>query len=400
MSYNVYAALEIGTTRTVLAIGECESGEKLAVSAIATIPSSGVRKSQITDISQATQSIRGVIKAIERKTREEGGSIDIANAFLVVNGQHVSADQLSSSISIGGNCVSDVDIDSVIANAHQLSPSGGERTVLEVTEQFFTVDQLGGIISPKGLAGHVLKLDVLNVTADRNRIEDARTAADGAHLELREPLFACTCAADAVLEDHEKKNGVLVLDLGGGSTGYAVYADGFLAATGAVGVGGDHITNDLAHAFQLSMAQAEMLKRNHASAMVQSGDQEERAFIDATSPGMERRSLSRRAINTVTNVRVKELVAMIRERLEAQDLVNRLHSGIVLTGGGAQLRDLDMLIQREMGTSVRIGKPLYVDGLDGEEFPAACAAIAGALMYANRNYEEHSFLDRLKGIFK
>ena len=387
MSYNVYAALEIGTTRTVLAIGECESGEKLAVSAIATIPSSGVRKSQITDISQATQSIRGVIKAIERKTREEGGSIDIANAFLVVNGQHVSADQLSSSISIGGNCVSDVDIDSVIANAHQLSPSGGERTVLEVTEQFFTVDQLGGIISPKGLAGHVLKLDVLNVTA-------------GAHLELREPLFACTCAADAVLEDHEKKNGVLVLDLGGGSTGYAVYADGFLAATGAVGVGGDHITNDLAHAFQLSMAQAEMLKRNHASAMVQSGDQEERAFIDATSPGMERRSISRRAINTVTNVRVKELVAMIRERLEAQDLVNRLHSGIVLTGGGAQLRDLDMLIQREMGTSVRIGKPLYVDGLDGEEFPAACAAIAGALMYANRNYEEHSFLDRLKGIFK
>lgn len=400
MSYNIYAALEIGTSRTVLAVAECETGSKLAVTSIASIPSIGVRKSQITDIEQASQSIRGVIGAIERKAKQDGGSIDIANAFLVVNGQHISANQLSSTVSISGKTVSDEDIEDVVNSARQLGPSGGERVGLDIVEQDFSVDQRGGILSPKNIAGHVLKLNVLCISAEKNRIEDARTAADAVHLELRDPLFSCTCAADAVLEDYEKKNGVLVLDFGGGSTGYAVYADGYLVSTGAIGVGGDHITNDLAQAFQLSSAHAEILKQQNASAVVSSLDSDDRIVIEPQSIGQNERTVSRRTVNIVTNARVKELIAMIRERLEEHDLINRLHAGIVITGGGAQLKDLDLLLQRELGTSVRIGKPIHIDGLEEEEFPAACASIAGALIYAHRNYEEHSIFDTLKGIFR
>lgn len=400
MSYNIYAALELGTTRTVLAVAECETGKQLTVTSLASIPSSGVRKSQITDIEQAKQSIRGVIGEIERKAKKDGGSIDIANAFLVVNGQHVSADQLSSTIAVNNKTVSDEDIENVIANAHQLTPGGGERIGLDIIEQDFCVDQRGGILSPKNIAGHVLKLNVLSISADKNRIEDARTAAEAAHLELRDPLFACTCAAEAVLQDHEKKNGVLVLDLGGGSTGYAVYSDGYLVTTGAIGVGGDHITNDLAQAFQLSNARAEMLKREHASAVVSSLEEEDRITVDPSTPGMDARSISCRAVNIVVNARVKEMIAMIREKLEEQDLINRLHSGIVITGGGARLKDIDLMLQREIGTTVRIGKPLYIDGLGKEEFPAEFASIAGALIYAHKNYEEHSLFDTLKGIFR
>lgn len=400
MSYNIYAALELGTTRTVLAVAECETGKQLTVTSLASIPSSGVRKSQITDIEQAKQSIRGVIGEIERKAKKDGGSIDIANAFLVVNGQHVSADQLSSTIAVNNKTVSDEDIENVIANAHQLTPGGGERIGLDIIEQDFCVDQRGGILSPKNIAGHVLKLNVLSISADKNRIEDARTAAEAAHLELRDPLFACTCAAEAVLQDHEKKNGVLVLDLGGGSTGYAVYSDGYLVTTGAIGVGGDHITNDLAQAFQLSNARAEMLKREHASAVVSSLEEEDRITVDPSTPGMDARSISCRAVNIVVNARVKEMIAMIREKLEEQDLINRLHSGIVITGGGARLKDIDLMLQREIGTTVRIGKPLYIDGLEKEEFPAEFASIAGALIYAHKNYEEHSLFDTLKGIFR
>jgi len=400
MSYNIYAALELGTTRTVLAVAECETGKKLTVTSLASIPSVGVRKSQITDIEQAKQSIRGVISEIERKAKKEGGSIDIANAFLVVNGQHVSADQLSSTIAVNNKTVSDEDIENVVANAHQLTPGGGERVGLDIIEQDFCVDQRGGILSPKNIAGHVLKLNVLSISADKNRIEDARTAAEAAHLELRDPLFACTCAAEAVLQDHEKKNGVLVLDLGGGSTGYAVYSDGYLVTTGAIGVGGDHITNDLAQAFQLSNARAEMLKREHASAVVSSLEEEDRITVDPSTPGMDARSISCRAVNIVVNARVKEMIAMIREKLEEQDLINRLHSGIVITGGGARLKDIDLMLQREIGTTVRTGNPLYIDGLDQEEFPAEFASIAGALIYAHKNYEEHSLFDTLKGIFR
>ena len=400
MSLTVHAALEIGTTRTVMAIGECESGGEIEITSIAKIPSTGIRKSVITDIDDAATGIKALLKQIENESKKQGGSIDIANAFLVVNGQHISADQLSSTLSIAGKKVSDEDIEEISANARQLAPQGGERQALDIIEQDFSVDQTGGILSPKGRAGHVLRLNVLSITGDKNKIQDAKTAADAARLELRDPLFACTCAAEAVLEDHEKKSGVLVLDLGGGSTGYAFYCDGYLVTAGAIGVGGDHITNDLAHAFGISNAQAELLKRRYAAAVMNPEDGEKRATIEVTTPGMDNRTVSMRAVNTVTSVRMKELIAMIRERLESMGLMNRMHTGVVLTGGGAQLRDVDVLIQRELGAGVRIGRPLYVRGLESEDFPAEYAAIAGALMYAHRNYEEHSIFDSLKGIFK
>ena len=101
------------------------------------------------------------------------------------------------------------------------------------------------------------------------------------------------------------------------------------------------------------------------------------------------------------NARLRELFTVIRETLEDQDLLQRLHSGVVLTGGGAAMRDLDELVSRELGMSARIGRPIHVDGLENEKFPAEYAAISGALLFASRNYEEKSMLDSiLKRFFK
>ena len=105
---------------------------------------------------------------------------------------------------------------------------------------------------------------------------------------------------------------------------------------------------------------------------------------------MDNRTISRRALDTVVNARLMELFTVIRETLEDQDILHRLHSGIVLTGGGARLREIDTLAEQILGASVRIGRPLHIDGLENEDFPAAYATIAGALLYAYRNYEEKS----------
>ena len=116
---------------------------------------------------------------------------------------------------------------------------------------------------------------------------------------------------------------------------------------------------------------------------------------------MESRTVSRRALDTVVNARLRELFAVIRETLEDQDLLTRLHAGIVLTGGGAAMRNIDALVQRELGANVRIGRPIHVDGLEEEAFPAAFATIAGVLQYAYRNYEEKPFLKSIfGGLFK
>ena len=398
---NIYAALEIGTTRTVLAIAESESGGKLKVTAHAEIPSRGVRKSQILDMNMATQSIRGVLHDIEKKQKAHGSSITIGNAVLVISGQHVTVTPQVSTVSVSGGRVSTDDVRSVIEDARSRDLPK-DRELLDIVEQDYGLDSLGGILTPKGMSGGVLKLNTLHVHADRNRIADARSAAEAAHLEIREPLLAVTSAADAVLTDQERKNGVLVLDFGGGSTGYAVYYDGFLVTTGVIGVGGDHVSSDIAHAFQTTHSQAEELKIAEASAVLGPSDAgDERVRIPGSSTLMESRTVSRRALDTVVNARMRELLAMIRERLEEGDLLARLHTGTVVTGGASALKDLDALIQRELGTTVRPGRPAHLDGLDDTDYPPSYAAIAGALIYAHRNFEEKPLLNTLFGsLFK
>jgi cell division protein FtsA len=396
---NIYAALEIGTTRTVLAVGEAEQSGRLKVTCHAEIPSTGVRKSQILNIPQATQSIRSVLREIERKQEASGAKITIGNAFLVVSGQHVKADPFSAPVQVENARVNDEAINSVLRAAHTMTLPR-DRELLDIVDQDYVVDGMGGIPSPKGMSGRVLSLNTLQIHADRNRIQDARTAADAAKLEIREPLFAATCAADAVLEDYERRNGALVIDIGGGSTGYAVYSDGYAVTAGVVGVGGDHVTNDIAHAFQTTNAQAEGMKIREASAVVSADGNSPRVRVE---PGentlMDNRTVSRRALDTVVNVRMMELFTVIRETLEDHSLLHRLHAGVVLTGGGARLRDIDTLAARTLCMNVRIGRPMHVDGLDDVEFPAEYATIAGALLYAHRNYEEHSILDGIFGRF-
>ena len=397
---NIYAALEIGTSRTVLAIGESEPGCRLKVTCHAEIPSTGVRKSQILDIPQATQSIRSVLREIERKQDESGSKVTIGNAFLAVSGQHVKADPFFGTTQVEGSRVGPEEINEVLRSAHSMTLPK-DRELLDIVDQDYALDNLSGITSPNGMSGRVLRLNTLQIHADRNSIQNARTAADAAHLEIREPLFAATCAADAVLEDYEKKNGVLVIDLGGGSTGYTVYTDGYPVYTNVLGVGGDHITNDIAHAFQTTNAQAESMKTEEASALIASqSDENPRVKVErGENTLMDNRTVSRLALNTVVNARLLELFTVIRETLEDQDLLHRLHSGVVLTGGGAQLKGVDTLAEQTLGASARIGRPLHVDGLDDEPFPAAYATIAGALLYASRNYEEKSILDGLFGRF-
>ena len=395
---NIYAALEIGTTRTVLAIGEAAVGDKLKVTCHAEIPSTGVRKSQILDINQATQSIRSVLREIEKKQLAVGNSITIGNAFLIVSGQHVKADSFTGTAQIARGKVTAEDMNEVGHNTRAMVLPK-DRELLDFVDRAYGVDDIGGISDPKGMSGRVLKLDAIQIHADANRINNARTAANEAHLEIREPLFAATCVGDAVLSDLEKRNGALVLDIGGGSTGFAAYSDGYLAYTGVIGVGGDHITNDIAHAFQTTQAQAEELKIRDASAMIGTNSGEPRVKIPGSSPLMESRTISRRALDTVVNARLRELFGILREKLEEADLLHRLHAGAFITGGGAAMRGIDALIQRELCMPVRTGVPINVDGLSDERHPEAFASVAGALLYAHRNYEEKSLFRAIFGGF-
>ncbi len=395
----IYAAIEIGTSRTVLAVGSGEAGERLNVTCHAHIPSAGVVKSQIINVSQAAQSVKAVIRSARDSQHAKGTNLSIVNAFLVVSGQHVVCEPFQSVVSIAHGKVENDDIEQVSRKARTMA-LGRDRELVDVFEQTYSVDELAGIASPLGMSGSLLKLNTLQLHAPADRINDAYTAAGEAKLALREPLFAATCAAEAVLDENEKNLGSLVLDLGGGSTGYAVYSGGVVAAAGAIGIGGDHITNDIQTAFLCTRGQAEALKTTEASAILGRTGLGARITLDGTAPGGEARTISRKALDTVTNARCRELAAIVRATLEDLGLLHRLGTGIVLTGGGAYLEGMATLFERELGAAVRIGNPVNVNGLEDAEEPASFAAIAGALICAHRAYEEKSLWQSIKSTVK
>ncbi len=398
---NIYAALEIGTTRTILAVATAKKGEKLKVVACAHIPSTGVRKSTITNMNHATSSVHSVLNEIEKKKLDKAVSLSISTAFLLVNGSHIKADPYQATTAIEGVKVKDSDIDNVLNAAHEwILPR--ERELLDIVDQTFAIDTHGGISEPRGMSGRVLKVNTLQVHADANRIADARTVAENTHLEISEPLCALTCAGEAVLTDRDKRDGVLLIDFGGGSTGFAIYADGTLAALDILAIGGDHVTNDIANAFRTTIQQAETIKINEASALVRpAGEASARVNLPGKSPLVQDRTLSRNGLDTVVNARMRETIGIIRDSLDERGFLGQLTAGVVITGGGAALQGLDELIHRELGMNVRYGRPTCVDGFEEMPHPESFAAIAGALAYAHRTDESKPLFGNLfKGIFK
>ena len=394
------AVLELGTSNTVLAIGEMLPDGRTKIITHCHIPSVGMRKSKIIDLDQVKKSIGSVLRESEKLQLKAGSKITLGNAFLVMSGTHVRTTPLQGSATVARQKVTDTEIGEAQRSLRSFSLPG-DREVIGLYEQGYELDDIGGIADPKGMSGSVLKVHALLVDADADRINDARSATESHHLELRDPLFAVMCAADAVLEERDRQDGSIVIDFGGGTTGYAVFLGGRVITAGTIGVGGDHITNDIAHAFQMTQNQAEVIKTQEASSLpnVQSGASA-RVKMPGDSPLVENRTISRKALNTVTNARLRELLTILREKLDDLDLLHRLHAGAILVGGGAKMRDLPQLVTQTLGMTTRIGVPLYVDGLEDVPDPERLAAVAGALMYVQRNYEEKSIFDFFKGIFK
>ena len=384
------AALEIGTSNTTIAIAEPLAPGRLAVVARGDIPSSGVRKSQITDIDKAKVSIASVLKHLEN---EYGYSI--GRAALAVSGPQIRTRQMVTQWQVD-KTVTENDL----AEIYNRSCDTGleeDRVLLDISELGYGLDGLDGIASPKGMSGRLLKLRTLVVHGSKARVNDARAAANAVKLEISDAYFAGRCAAEAVLTPEDKVAGTLLLDLGGGSTSYVAFADGRMIHAGAIGVGGDHVTNDVRRAFSLSNAQAETVK--HMASATFSPDRTGRVEIPSSLLSAEGGSVSMRALDTVVNARMGELFSVIREELDTAGVLHRLSGGVVLTGGGARMTNIASLARNAFGGTVRIGTLIPgIEGLEKDEFPARYATIAGALLLEQRNSDKQSLLDPLKNL--
>ena len=389
------AALEIGTTRTMIAIAEPLGEGRIRVAAYDSIPSSGVRKSQIVDVAQARYSVSSVQKKLVSQS-----DYAVAQAYLVVSGPQIRTQEASAQVPLPRGVVGDEDIEEIGERMYDITLPA-ERQALEVARLSYGLDVIENIVSTKGMSGHILKLRTLCIHGSAQRIADAKNAADAAKLEILDVCYAGTSAAAAVLTPQQKQDGALVIDLGGGSTNFTAWVDGRLLYADVIGVGGDHVTEDIRDAFAVTVAQAEQLKLASASAMIGPDDASVRIPLPATTPGFNAASISLRALNTVVNARMSELFTIIRTKIDEAELSHRLNAGVFLTGGGSSMKNVLPLASNVFGRPVLLGKIVpEVSGLDNEKNPASLATIVGTLLQTvPTEPPRHSILDFFRNLF-
>lgn len=389
------AALEIGTSRTVVCVGESGESGRMKITGVGTYPTIGVRKGQVIDLSQVRTGIEAAAKQAEKPS-----DVEIWQVLLAVSDGHIQAGGHSGFVPIrsSSHVVSREDIEEVKELAREV-PLDPDRQVLHTVEQTFKVDDQPGIVKPEGMRCSRLELNIMAIHGLKSRIDNAINVTRSAKLEVTDVAFSGVCAALAVLTPEQRRNGVVLIDLGGGTTSYIVYCNDVISAVGCLAIGGDHVTNDIALAFNIPQTRAEDLKRENGCAVIDAEESVGRVTLKA-DVGFEERMISRRALHAVINARLDETFRVVRSKLDESGALPHVGGGVVLTGGGAYLKKAAELAQRVFGLPCRIGQLRNIDGLDGVEQPAALATAAGLALYGRMTYDDRGILSPVKNIFK
>ncbi len=391
------AALEIGTTKTRVLIAEIREDGHLTVVGVGEARSEGVRKGQIVALDAAANGVRAAVQAAEDQS---GRPVDVC--YLALSGGHIRGEVNRGTVHIMNEerLVRQKEMEDVAAAARRMNLPSGRETLHSIGQHYY-VDGQEGVVNPEGMEGSRIELDMLIVHGDGAPMRNTVRAARMASLEVEDVAFSGLCAALAVLTPEQKASGALVLNLGGGMTDYLVYANQMVAAAGAVAVGGDHVTNDIALGLKIPTAQAERLKIEHGAAEIEPARRHEAIPLPAES-GFPGRNVRLGDLHLIAHARLQELLKIIRRDLERRGVLIRLGAGVVLTGGGALLRRLPELVSREYNLPCVIGKPIGVSGLgvaSGAEYATAVGLLRYAAMNGGRSASGARWSDFLRRLF-
>jgi cell division protein FtsA len=377
------AAIEVGTSQVRVLIGEIREDGSLQVLGIGECPSRGVRKSELIDFDAALTCLK-----IALHQAEENADVEVESAYLAVTGGHIQSVVNRGMIPIVGH---DLEIDrehmeSVLDMAKAVNLPG-DREVIHNICQFYYLDDQRGVVNPLGMEASRLSADVLIVHGNANRMRNLVKLVRTVPIEIDSIALGPLVTGLAVLSPEEKELGVLVIDLGGGTTDYLAYADGAIAATGSLAVGGDHVTNDIAKGLNLALADAERVKAESGSAVVDLATRLQRLDLPADT-GPAGRIVKRGDLHTITHLRAEETLTMVKAALDKGDLLQRFGAGVVLTGGGARLSRMTDLTEKVFGLGCRVGRAREISGLASLAGRPECATIIGLLRYAARTREQ------------
>jgi cell division protein FtsA len=347
--------LDIGTYKIGVIVAEV-SDAGADIVGIGTAASKGLAKGVVVDIDATVGAIRQAVEEAELMAGCEIRSVVAGSA-----GAHLKGFNSHGVVAVKSREVAAGDVERVIDAARAVAlPT--DQEVLHVLAQEYVVDDQDGITHPIGMTGVRLEARVHIVTGAVSSGQNVIKCCNRAGLHVRDVLAGPIAAAEAVLTPEERELGVVLVDLGGGTTDVVVYQAGAIRHTAVLAVGGGHVTKDVAAALRTPFAEAERLKQRHGAALASlaaADDLLEVAGLGGRAPQL----ISRRALASVIEPRVEEMFALVRAELERAGAFHGLASGVVVTGGGAALEHTTALAERVFRQPVRIGVPLHLHGL-------------------------------------
>jgi len=373
----LFGVLDVGSTKIACLIGRAESDGSLRVIGFGWQKGRGVRGGGITDLADAEKAIRTAV----------GQAEDMADTSLRSVTANLSCGQPESRLfnvqwPVGGRAVGAEDVQRVVYEARARALSEGRETI-HALPLGFAVDETSDVADPRGLFCDTLTARLHIVDAATSALRNFGVCLSRADLDIAEMVSAPLAAGLAVLVEDERTLGATVVDMGGGTTGMAVFGEGQILHTASLPVGGIHVTNDLARLLSTPVAHAERLKTLYGNAEPSPDD--EREMLPVPLVGEEEHQIARVPRSMVVSIirpRLEETFEMVKERLEASGLSRIAGTRVVLTGGAAQLSGAREMAARIFGRQVRLGRPHGLRGLPEAASGPAFATAAGLLAWA------------------
>lgn len=349
--------LDVGTTKVCAVIAEVADDDSLSILGVGDRPCRGLERGMVVNLEETIQAVTEAVQAAEQMA---GVQVRSVNAGIA--GEHVRSINSTGVIGVSqkGNEITTEDVNRVLEAARAVAIPG-DREVLHVLPRDYRVDDHPGIRDPIGMSGVRLEAQVHIVTVQSTAVRNLLRGIKRAGMQVESLILQPMAAATSVLAGDEEALGVLLLDIGGGTTDIAVFLGGFIGHTAVVGFGGDAVTNDLAVGLRTPIEQAERLKVRHGSAIASHVPAGESVEVPGVG-GREARRVGAQVLASIIEPRMEEILGLAMSEVERVVDPGLLAAGVVLTGGTAQMPGLCELAERVLGLPARIGVP---DGLKG-----------------------------------
>lgn len=348
----IVVGLDIGTTKIVVIVGRKNEHGKLEVLGMGKSESIGVSRGVVSNIDKTVQSIRLAVEDAEAKS-----GVDIKVVNVGIAGQHIKSLQ-HRGIKVRHNVedeISQNDINALIDDMYKLVMLPGEE-IIHVLPQEYIIDNEQGIKDPIGMAGVRLEANFHIITGQIAAAKNIYKCVHKAGLEVEDLILEPLASSEAVLSDEEKEAGVALVDIGGGTTDIAIFQDGIIRHTAVIPFGGNSITEDIKEGCGIIKNQAELLKVKFGSALASESKENEIVSIPGLR-GREPKEISLKTLAQIIQARMEEVIENIYYEIKNSGYENKLICGIVVTGGGSQLKHISQLLEYVTGMDTRIGYP-------------------------------------------